>query len=142
MHSFFPVFAYHLQNQVTEEVRIGVLKSLADAALSDNGVCIATYRNEETQSIQDQGYGSQYRLKIDFIYSVAVISNVSESACNEQVTALLAVLSPGIDIAVTYDGTTYNMYFSAIKDTIEFKPEIDAWIETLQFTGYTFLKEI
>lgn len=141
MHSFFPIFAYHLQNQTQEPVRIGILKSLADADLAD-GLCIVAYRNEETQSIRDQGYASQYRLKIEFSYSVAVISNTSEAACNEQVTSLLAVLTPGVDIAVTYDGTAYSMYFSDIKDTIEFKQEINSWVETLVFTGYTFLKEI
>lgn len=141
MHSFFPVFAYHLQNQTTEPVRIGIMPSLADADLSD-GLCIAAYRNEETQSIKDQGYETQYRLKIDFKYSVAIISNISEAHCNEQATLLLAVLTPGIDISVTYNSTAYSMYFSEIKDICEYKTEIDAWVETLTFTGYTFLKVI
>lgn len=142
MHSFFPVFAYHLQNQTSEQVSIGIMTSLADADLSDNGLYIAAYRNEETQSIKDQGYESQYRLKIDFKYSVAIISNVSEAHCNEQATALLAVLTPGIDLSVAYNSASYSMYFSEIKDVCEYKNEITGWVETLTFTGYTFLKVI
>ena len=142
MDSFFPVFAYHVQTLTTEPVRIGILRSLADADLSDNGLCIATYRNDETQSIKDQGFEGQFRLRIDFVYTIAIISNISEAKCNEQATILLATLEPGIDIHVTYNNVNYSIYLDSINDKIEFNPDLNVWIETLAFTGHTYQKEI
>ena len=144
MYSFFPVFAYNLQSLYpSESIRIGHLSSLADADLSNNGLCISVYKNEETKTIQDQGYESQYRLKVDFDYSIAIISNVSEAAANEVATTVLGLIRPGIDVIVAaYDGSAYSMYISKINDKVEYNSDIAAWVQTLNFVGSTFLKEI
>lgn len=140
MHSFFPVFSYSVQSATSETVNSGLLRSLQDADLSD-GLFIGCHRLKETQSIKDQGFGSEFRLKIDFEYVITIISIISEAACNEKATALLQILEPGVDIAVTYDGTAYSMYFDNIVDVVAYQQEINGWVETLTFSGYTFHKE-
>lgn len=144
MYSFFPVFAYNLQNLYpSESIRIGHLSSMADADLSDNGMCIAVWTNQETKTIKDQGFEDQYRLKIDFDYSIAIISSVSESAANEVATTILGLIRPGIDVIITdFDGAAYSLLISEIIDKVEFNAEINAWVLTLNFKGYTHLKVI
>lgn len=141
MDSFFPVFAYAVQQLTTETVRIGILRKLAEIDLS-SGLYIGTYRNEETQTIKDQGFEDQFRLRVDFIYTIAIISNISEAKCNELTTTFLTTLEPGLDIHITFNGINYSIYLDSIKDVPEFNPDINAWIETLTFTGHIYLKDI
>ena len=139
MYSYFPVFAYYLQDAITDPVRVGILRDLADADVVD-GLAITVYKNEETQQITHQGYGAQYRLRIDFVYSVAVVSPLSEAVCNEAASRVVEALAPGSDIHCTYDGTPYSMYIEKVKDTVEFKNQF--YVETVTFAGYTHFKEI
>lgn len=140
MYSYFSVFAYYLQDAYTAEpIRVGLLRDLADADLVD-GLAVVCYRNSEEQQVTHQGFGSQYRLKVDFQYSVSVISNVSEAVCNETASQIVEILAPGSDISVTYDGTLYNMYIDKVKDVMEFKNQF--WHEVLTFTGYTHSKVV
>lgn len=152
MYSYFPVFAYYLQDAYTDEpVRVGILRDVADADLVD-GLAVQTYRNSEEQQIVHQGFGSQYRLRIDFQYSVSVISNVSEAVCNEAASDIVEILAPGSDISVTYDGTLYNMYIDKVKDVMEFTQPQGAgvgsgstagfWHEVVTFTGFVYSKVV
>ena len=140
MFQFFPIFAYAIEQISSEEILIGNLKSLNDVDLSD-GKSVSVYKIVENQEIKDQGFESQYRLKIDFDYGMMIFSTISESDCNEMASEILETMSPGIDIHLTYNGTSYSIYINKIKDEIVFKPEINSWVETLVFTGFTIHKE-
>ena len=151
MYSYFPVFAYYLQDALTEPVRVGLLRDLADADLVD-GLAVQVYRNSEEMEIVDQGFEDQYRLRIDFVYSVSVVSNISEAVCNETASSIVEILAPGSDISLTYDGTSYNMYIDKVKDVVEFAQAAGSgagsgagmgfWHETITFTGATYSRLI
>ena len=139
MHSFFPVFAYNVQQVTDDTVVIGTVREPQDIDFSD-GKILATSRVEETQSIKDQGFKKELRLKIDFTYDVIVYSRLNEANCNEYATKFLLALPPGVDIHIDYDGIKYAMYLNSIKDAIEYNTESNFWKETLTFSGFAYLK--
>lgn len=139
MYSFFPVFSYFLQDVLTEPVRVGILRDLADADLVD-GLAVQVYRQSEEMEIVDQGFEDQYRLRIAYQYSVSVVSNISEAVSADAASGIVEILSPGSDVSVTYDGTLYNMYIDKVKDTVEFKNGF--WHEVLTFTGFVYSRLI
>ncbi|HNR57122.1 MAG TPA: hypothetical protein PKJ51_01575 [Methanothrix sp.] len=139
MYSFFPVFSYFLQDAITEPVRVGILRDLADADLVD-GLAVQVYRQSEEMEIVDQGFEDQYRLRIAYQYSVSVVSNISEAVSADAASGIVEILSPGSDVSVTYDGTLYNMYIDKVKDTVEFKNGF--WHEVLTFTGFVYSRLI
>ena len=139
MYSFFPVFSYYLQDVLTEPVRVGLLRDLADADLV-NGLAVQTYRISEDMEVVDQGFEDQFRLRIDYVYGVSVVSKISEAVCNETASGIVEILSPGSDVSVTYDGTLYNMYIDKVKDTVEFKNAF--FHEVLTFTGRVYSRLI
>ena len=142
MFSFFPVFAWYIQDGYPDQqIRIGFLRDPADSDLSD-GICIACNRNEETEEIKDQGFKTEYRLRIDFTYTIQVFSRNDEAECNEISTEFLELLPPGEDIHISYDGSTYNMYINKINDKVEYRESTNFWLETLTFTGFTYEKII
>lgn len=139
MYSFFPVFSYFLQDAITEPVRVGILRDLADADLVD-GLAVQVYRQSEEMEIVDQGFEDQYRLRIAYQYSVSVVSNISEAVSADAASGIVEILSPGSDVSVTYGGTLYNMYIDKVKDTVEFKNGF--WHEVLTFTGFVYSRLI
>jgi hypothetical protein len=138
---FFPIFAYFLTNQTTEPILIGALRDPTDADLAD-GLAIAVYKNSETETILDQGYEGQYRLRVDFSYTIAIYSRVSDADCNERAITFLGALKPGVDIHLTYDASTYAMYINKVEDKTEYRPDTNMWAQTLTFDGFVYLKLI
>ena len=141
MHSYFPIWAHNVQQATTETIVIGTVREPQDVDFH-NGLLLATSRVEESQSIKDQGFKSEYRLRIDFTYNIVIYSRINEANCNEYATMFLEALPPGVDIHVTYDGASYSMYLNNIKDAIEYNTEANMWKETLTFSGFTYLKLI
>ena len=141
MFSFFSVFAYKVQNSTSETVVLGTVRSPQDVDFN-GGLLLATSRVEETHSIKDQGFKSEYRLRIDFTYNIVIYSRKDEAQCNEYSTMFLEALPPGIDIHINYDEKDYSMYLNNIKDLIEYNDHTNYWKETLTFTGFTYLKLI
>jgi hypothetical protein len=143
LFKFFPVFSYAIQQLTTESIRIGVLRDPTEADLNSDGFLLGVYRISESQKIIDQGFKTQYRLKIDFNYEILIASRNGEDQCNEYSSLFLEKLPPGIDVHITdFDGNNYNMYLNEVKDSIEFKSDLNLWFEKLNFAGYTYIKYI
>jgi hypothetical protein len=131
-----------MQSLTDENLRIGDLRDPADEDLSD-GLSISVYRTSEDENIVKQGFKSQYQLKIDFVYNIAIYSRVSEAHCSEYSSMFLDFLKPGIDIHVEdYDGSDYVMWINNIKDEIVYKEDTNFWMETLTVSGFTYAKYI
>jgi hypothetical protein len=141
MFSFFPVFAWFIQNISDYNINIGFLREPNDSDFSD-GIVIGCSRSEENQEIKDQGFENEYRLRIDFTYNIQIFSQNSEAECNEIATEFLELLPPGEDIHITYDGSDYDIYLNKINDKIEYNLGMNHWLETLTISGFTYSKII
>jgi hypothetical protein len=61
MFSFFPIFAWYLQDNTDRSINIGFLREPNDSDFVD-GIVIGCSRSEENQEIKDQGYANSHSL--------------------------------------------------------------------------------
>jgi hypothetical protein len=146
----FPAFLYHIQSNSTISALVdgniipNLLPSLVDSYLeTGKQSCMVVTNTKETTALNLPGYKTQYKIKLDFVYTITIVSRISAAYVSEIGQVIDTLLNNNErKIVLEYGGSNYTLYIDPFVHDSSFVSETNYWQDIVTITGFRWLKEI
>lgn len=125
----------------SDHIIAGLISDLnADSFFDDSDSCIIIQRRNESFIIKEQGFKSQYRLRLNFQYEVFVCHSVGEAKSNELSKLISEELLKIPYITYNYGGSDYTIMVDSVSADPTFRNDTNFFVEAMIVNGFSYPK--